>query len=191
MTWYTFFKSVHVITAVIWVGGATIIQAYAFRILGTRDGQRQADFAKDTEVVGMRVFTPASLLLFLAALGMMINLGWSWSQNWVLLGLIAFGLSFVIGVGFLGPESGRLAELIRAHGVEAPIVQARIRRLLVVSRCELVVLLTVVLNMVVKPTSEPGWFWGMLVVMVLGIAAVIATYVRGEQEQPVAVPATE
>jgi hypothetical protein len=122
---------------------------------------------------------------------MMINLGWSWSQNWVILGLIAFGLSFVIGVGFLGPESGRLAELIRAHGVEAPIVQARIRRLLVVSRCELVVLLTVVLNMVVKPTSEPGWFWGMLVVMVLGIAAVIATYVRGEQQQPVAVPATE
>jgi uncharacterized membrane protein len=191
MTWYTFFKSVHVITAVIWVGGATIIQAYAFRILGTRDGKRQADFAKDTEVVGMRVFTPASLLLFLAALGMMINLGWSWSQNWVILGLIAFGLSFVIGVGFLGPESGRLAELIRAHGVEAPIVQARIRRLLVVSRCELVVLLTVVLNMVVKPTSEPGWFWGMLVVMVLGIAAVIATYVRGEQQQPVPVPATE
>lgn len=191
MTWYTFFKSIHVITAVIWVGGATIIQAYAFRILGTRDGKRQADFAKDTEVVGMRVLTPASLLLFLAALGMMINLGWSWSQNWVLLGLIAFGLSLVIGVGFLGPESGRLAELIREHGVEAPIVQARIRRLLVVSRCELVVLLTVVLNMVVKPVGQPGWFWGMLLVMVLGIAAVIATYVRGEQQQPVPAPATD
>ncbi|HEX9378614.1 MAG TPA: hypothetical protein VF872_03390 [Gaiellaceae bacterium] len=46
MTWYTFFKSVHVITAVIWVGGAAMIQAYAFRILRTGDGKRQADFAR-------------------------------------------------------------------------------------------------------------------------------------------------
>jgi hypothetical protein len=32
------------------------------------------------------------------------------------LGLTAFGLSFAIGVGFLGPESGRLAKLIEAEG---------------------------------------------------------------------------
>jgi uncharacterized membrane protein len=191
MTWYTFFKSIHVITAVVWVGGATVIQGYAFRILATRDGKRQADFAKDTEVVGLRVFTPASLLLFLAALGMMINLGWSWGQNWIILGLIAFGLSFVLGVGFLGPESGRLAELIQEHGPESAIVQARIRRLLTVSRCELVVLLTVVVNMVVKPVGQPGWFWGILAVMVLGIATVIAAHLHGEQQQQIAAPATE
>ena len=96
MTWYTFFKSIHVITAVIWVGGAAMIQAYAFRILRTGDGKRQADFAKDTEVVGMRVFIPASLILFLAAIAMMVNLDWSWNQNWVVLGVIAFGLSFAL-----------------------------------------------------------------------------------------------
>jgi uncharacterized membrane protein len=191
MTWYTFFKSVHVITAVIWVGGATIIQGYAFRILGARDGKRQADFAKDTEVIGSRVFIPASPLRFLAAIGMMINLDLPWGQNWIVLGLIAFGLSFLIGVAFLSPESGRLAELIREHGPEAPIVQARIRRLLMVSRCELVVLLTVVLNMVVKPVGQAGWFWSILAVMVLGIAAVIVAYLRGEQQQRVPVPATE
>jgi uncharacterized membrane protein len=49
LTWYSFFKSIHVITAVVWVGGATMIQAYAVRILATGDGKRQADFAKDTE----------------------------------------------------------------------------------------------------------------------------------------------
>ena len=99
MTWYTFFKSVHVITAVIWVGGAAMIQAYAFRILRTGEGTRQADFAKDTEIVGMRVFIPASLILFLAAIGMMVNLDWSWSQNWIVLGVIAFGLCPTKGSG--------------------------------------------------------------------------------------------
>jgi uncharacterized membrane protein len=184
MTWYTFFKSVHVITAVIWVGGAAMIQAYAFRILRTGDGKRQADFAKDTEVIGMRVFVPASLILFLAAIAMMINLDWSWSQNWIILGLIAFGLSFALGAGFIGPESGRIAELIEKQGPSSPAVQARIRRILMISRCELVVLLIVIVDMVVKPVGQNGWFWGLLAVMVLGIAAVLVLYTRGAQQVP-------
>ena len=189
MTWYSFFKSIHVITAVIWVGGAAMIQAYAFRILRTGDGKRQADFAKDTEIVGMRVFIPASLILVIAAVAMMVNLDWSWSQNWIILGLIAFVLSFVLGAGFLGPEGGRIAELIERQGPDSPAVQARIRRILTISRCELIVLLTVIVNMVVKPVGQNGWFWGMLVVMVLGIAAVLAFYAR--TSQPVPAPATE
>jgi uncharacterized membrane protein len=184
MTWYTFFKSIHVIFAVVWVGGATIVQAYAFRILATGDGNRQAQFAKDTEIVGMRTFMPASLILFLAAIGMMVNAHWSWGQNWVVLGLIAFGLSFVIGAGFLGPESGRLAKLIDTDGPESPAAKARIRRILMVSRAELVVLLTVVWNMVVKPAGQGGWFWGSIVVMVVGVAAVVAAYARSEQQVP-------
>ena len=32
MTWYTFFKSLHVVAAAVWVGGAFMIQAFAFRI---------------------------------------------------------------------------------------------------------------------------------------------------------------
>jgi len=189
LTWYTFFKSIHVVTAAIWVGGAAMIQAYAFRILRTGDGKRQADFAKDTEVVGMRVFIPASLILFLAAIGMMVNLHWSWSQNWIVLGLIAFGFSFVLGAGFLGPEGGRIAELIEQQGPDSPAVQARIRRVLTISRCELIVLLTVIVNMVVKPVGQNGWFWGMLVVMVFGIAAVLAFYMRRAQQVPA--PATK
>jgi uncharacterized membrane protein len=189
LTWYTFFKSIHVITAVIWVGGAAMIQAFAFRILRTGDGKRQADFAKDAEVIGMRVFIPASLILFLAAIGMMVNLDWSWSQNWIVLGVIAFGLSFALGAGFIGPESGRIAELIEKQGPDSPAVQARIRRILTISRCELVVLLIVIVNMVVKPVGQNGWFWGLLVVMVVGIAAVLALYMRGAQQVPA--PAAE
>jgi uncharacterized membrane protein len=189
MTWYTFFKSVHVITAAIWVGGAAMIQAYAFRILRTGDGRRQAEFSKDTEVVGMRVFMPSTLILFLAAIAMMVNLDWSWSQNWIVLGVIAFGLSFALGAGFIGPESGRIAELIEKQGPDSPAVQARIRRILTISRCELVVLLIVIVNMVVKPVGQNGWFWGLLAVMVLGIAAVLALYMRGAQQVPA--PAAE
>jgi uncharacterized membrane protein len=176
MTWYTFFKSLHVVAAIIWVGGAFMIQALAFRITRTGDARRQADFAKDTEVVGMRVFIPATWILLLAGIGMMINLDLSWGQNWIVFGLIAFALSFAVGAGFLGPEGGRIAAVIERDGPESPEAQRRIRRILLISRCELVVLATVVVSMVVKPVGNAGWFWGLLAAMVVGIAAVLAAY---------------
>lgn len=189
MTWYTFFKSVHVIAASVWVGGAVMIQALAFRITRTGDARRQADFAKDTEIVGMRLFMPTTWILLLAGIAMMINFDWSWGQNWIVLGLISFALSFAVGAGFLGPEGGRIAETIEREGPASPAAQARIRRILLVSRCELVVLIAVIVNMVVKPTGNVGWFWGLLIAMFAGIAVVVALYRRGGQ--PVAAIATE
>jgi uncharacterized membrane protein len=184
MTWYTFFKSIHVIASVIWVGGAVMIQAFAFRILRTGDARRQAEFAKDSEIIGMRLFIPTTLVLFLAAIGLMANGNWSWGQNWTVLGLIAFALSFVVGAGYLGPEGGRIAEAIEKGGPDSPEAQMRIRRVLAISRVELVVLLTVIVTMVVKPTGNAGWFWGILAVMALGIIAVLVFHLRGEQKVP-------
>jgi uncharacterized membrane protein len=176
MTWYTFFKSLHVVAAAIWVGGAFIIQAYAFRILRSNDARRTADFAKDSEIVSMRVFIPTTWILLLAGIGMMVNLDLSWGQNWIVLGLISWALSFVVGAGFLGPESGRISKIVESEGAESPTAQARIRRILLVSRLELVILLTVIVNMVVKPVGNGGWFWGLLAAMVLGLVAVVAAY---------------
>ena len=190
MTWYTFFKSVHVLAAVIWIGGGVMIQAYAFRILRTGDARRQADFAKDTEVVSMRLFIPAAWIVLLAGIALMINADWAWGQNWIVLGLVAFGLSFVLGAGFLGPESGRIAKVIERDGPESPEAQARIRRILVLSRCELVVLVTVIVNMVVKPSGNAGWFWGMLVAMLAGLALVVVSYRYSSSSTRVAPPAT-
>jgi uncharacterized membrane protein len=176
MTWYTFFKSLHVVTAAIWFGGALMIQAFAFRIIRTNDARRMADFAKDSEVVGMRVFIPATWVLLLAGVGLMLNADLSWGQNWIVLGLIAWAVSFAVGAGFLGPEGGRIAKIIERDGPESPTAQGRIGRILLISRCELVVLLTVIVNMVVKPVGNAGWFWGLLVAMVVGVGAVILAY---------------
>ena len=176
MTWYTFFKSVHVAMAATWFGVSVMIQALALRIMRTGDARRQADFAKDTEVVGMRLLIPTTWLLLLAGVAMMINLDWSWGQNWIVLGLISWALSFAVGAGFLGPESGRIAAVIEREGAESPEAQIRIRRILLISRVELVILLAVIVNMVVKPVGNAGWFWGLLVAMLVAIAAVLATY---------------
>ena len=172
MTWYTFFKSLHVLAAATWVGGALMIQAYAFRIMRSSDARRTAEFAKDTELISMRLFIPATWVLLLAAIGMMVNLHWSWGQNWVVFGLIAWIVSFIVGAGFLGPETGRIGKIIERDGPDSPEAQWRIRRTLLISRAELVVLIAVVVNMVVKPVGNAGWFWGLLAAMAAGLAVV-------------------
>ena len=76
---------------------------------------------------------------------------WEFSQFWISAALTVFLASFIAGAGFLGPESGRLGTLAEERGVADPELQARIRRLLLVSRIELVLLIAVIFDMVVKP----------------------------------------
>jgi hypothetical protein len=72
-------------------------------------------------------------------------------QTWLILGLGGWVFSLIAGAGFLGPESGRIAALATERGPDSPEFEARSRRLLLVSRIELIVLIAIVLDMVVKP----------------------------------------
>ena len=153
LTNYTGFKFVHVLAAVVWVGGACMVQVYALLAVGTKDPVRVAAFAKDTEFVGTRVFLPSALIRLVSGLLTVHESGggWGYGQGWVRFGLVVIAASILVGAGFLGPESGRIARATETGGVGSPEVQARIRRIFLVSRIELVLLIAVVFVMVVKP----------------------------------------
>jgi len=51
------------------------------------------------------------------------------------------------------------------------------------------VLIAVIVNMVVKPAGNAGWFWELIVAMLAGIALVIGLSLRGAK--PEAAPAPE
>src|SRR3954469_2758464 len=111
ITWYTLFKALHVVAAVTWVGGAHFAATLGARAARSGDGRRMAGFAAEMEVVGMRIFMPASLLLILSGVAMMINGSLDWGQLWVDYGLAIWVIAFVLGIGFFAPESGRLKTL--------------------------------------------------------------------------------
>ena len=145
-------KMFHVLAAVIWVGGAAAVQVFAIRTVAASDPHRMAAFAKDAEWVGTRVFTPASLLVLALGIWMVIdNPGIGFGDTWIVLGLGGIIFSALVGSIFLGPESGRIGKLIDAEGADSPEVQRRLKRIFLVSRVELVILLLVVVDMVVRP----------------------------------------
>lgn len=151
MDMYDWLKSIHVLSAVIWVGGAFTLQFLATRIDAAGDQAQMASFASNAEWFGKRIFMPASIIVLISGIWAVDEGGWSFGDFWVLWGLIGIAFSAIVGAAFLGPESGRIGKIVAERGVDDPEAVARRRRIFVVSRIELVILLTIVFVMVTKP----------------------------------------
>jgi uncharacterized membrane protein len=148
---YNWLLAVHILGAVLWVGGSATLQVMASRVRASEDDARMSAFTRDAEWVGQRLFMPASILVLLAGIGLVTEGGWGFSAPWVVIGLVAIIASALTGALFIGPESGRIGRLIQERGPEDSQVQARMARIFTVSRIELVVLVLVVIDMAVKP----------------------------------------
>jgi uncharacterized membrane protein len=154
MTLYDLTKFLHIFAAVVWVGGAITLQLLAIRIERSNDSPRMVQLAHDAEFVGQRVFFPASLLVLLLGIGLVVeNEVVGFTDLWIIFGLVGIAFSALTGSLFLGPESGRVGKLIDAEGAESPEVQRRLKRIFLISRIELVVLTLVVFDMVIRPGS--------------------------------------
>ena len=63
VTTYDWLTAFHVFFAVVWVGGAVMIQIFASLAMRSALPGRIAEFAAEAERIGMRVFMPSSLAL--------------------------------------------------------------------------------------------------------------------------------
>ena len=148
---YEWLLALHILMAVIWVGGGFTGQVLVSRMRNA-DGPRMVKTAADLEWIGTHIFLPASLVLLGAGIGMVLEGQWGFTTPWVLIGLIGFGVTVVTGAAFLGPQTKKVKALVDEKGVEDPGVQAAMARLFVISRVDLAVLMLVVVDMSVKPT---------------------------------------
>jgi uncharacterized membrane protein len=149
---YDWLKSLHVLMAILWVGGAATIQVLAIRTTRANDPERLRTLAGEIEFIGTRIFTPASLLLLILGIWMVIDApAWTFGQFWILAALAMFAFSFVSGAFYLGPQSGKLKKMYEAEGASAPGAPALIGKLFLVSRIELVLMVLIVFDMVIKP----------------------------------------
>jgi len=147
---YTGLKYVHVLAAVIWVGGAVAANIQGTRISRSRDGERLAAFGRDTEWVGTHVYLPASLTVLLFGILTALKGHYSFGQAWILIGIAGVVATSITGSAFLGPELKRISGIIDARGANDAEAIRRTTRLISVARIDLVVLLFVIFAMVTK-----------------------------------------
>jgi uncharacterized membrane protein len=175
MTWYEFLLFFHISMVVIWVGGGTMIQLFALRILKATDPMRMAEFGQDVEFISTRAFIPASLLAVVSGVWLVIDSDfWGFGDDWIVIGLILFAITFLAGALFFGPESGRLGKLAETEGPTSPLVQRKLQRLLALSRADLMLLFLIIFDMATKPEWGDLSLW----VAIAGFAILAGILVR-------------
>jgi uncharacterized membrane protein len=93
---YDWLLLLHILAAMFWLGGITVVGAFAVRILRTREPGATAGFLGSLRVIGPLVLAPAPVIL----LGMgiwMVAKQWDFGQTWVSLGFALFAAAFLIG----------------------------------------------------------------------------------------------
>ncbi len=153
MSLYSVLLFVHILGAVVWIGGGVSLQVLGVRVRASGDPQRMAALATDAEWMGTRLYMPASGVVLLAGIALVFTGSWSFQQLWVALGLVAFAFSFIVGATVVGPIAKKIGDRLATHGPEDSEVQASIQRIFLASRIELAVLIFIVFDMAVKPGS--------------------------------------
>jgi uncharacterized membrane protein len=149
---YQLLLFVHIVCAVIWVGGAVYAQMLAFRVTRSGDPSELPRLALHIEYIGSRVFMPAAVLLFVAGAAMTLQ-AWSFGQTWIAISVALWVLSAVVGAVYLGPRVKRAAELFQAEGPTSQTGRQLIDRLFLVSRLELLWFALIIALMSFKPGS--------------------------------------
>ena len=150
MTTYFILKFLHVLSATIWVGGGFMLQMLLWRArrLGP---EMAASFNQAAEWTSQHVFMPASFATLAFGIATVVVGPWSFSDLWITLGFVGFAVSALNGMAVLGPTAKKMKAVIEERGPNDPVATHMARRLDLFGRIDLVVLIAVVFDMIVKP----------------------------------------
>jgi uncharacterized membrane protein len=177
MTLYELLLFIHVAATIVWIGAGLFSLVLALGYDKDSDEAALLRFAKDQERLAPRLFIPASLVVVLMGIALVMESdAWGFDQLWIVLGLVGFAATFVTGLFMLKPASERLGRDMEAAGGRlTPQLRVDLRKLIVKARVDYVVLTLVVFDMVVKPTGDdPAVLIAMAVVLIAGIAYILA-----------------
>src|SRR5881396_1688472 len=106
---------IHIVSAVIWVGGAFAIQALAILVSRSDDPLELPRLGRNLEIIGSRVFMPAATILFAAGVVMTIQ-KWAFGNTWIAVAIGLWIASALSGALYLGPRAKRVAALFETEG---------------------------------------------------------------------------
>jgi hypothetical protein len=110
-----------------------------------------ARFAGDAQFVGEKILGPISGLLLLMGIALVIKGPWEFSDAFVLIAIAGWVASAALGIFFLGPQGGKLQTALTERGSTDPEALEQVKRVVLVSRLDILILTIVVADMVFKP----------------------------------------
>lgn len=148
MTLLETYKLLHVLAAIVWVGGGILTLVFTWRALGA-DREHRLGLARDTEFLANRVFAPAAMVALLFGILMVLEVdAYEFTDTWIVIGFTGLVLSTILGMAYYPPQSKRLITEITESD---PKAEGRLATIAKVSTIDMAILVTVVWAMVAKP----------------------------------------
>ncbi len=143
---------IHIVAAIAWLGGGLMLTLQAQRARLARNDAEYAEVASSAEFWATRFFVPASLVLLACGFGMIGIAHLGFSKPFLSVGMAGWAISLGITTGYVGPQGGKVHEMLEASGgTVTPEVRQRVGRIVTAARVDLVILFAVVVVMVVQP----------------------------------------
>ena len=149
MDWDPWIKFAHIAGAVTWLGGGLTLSLIALRARGATEMAVLDNFAGTFSFLGLRVFTPAVVVVLVSGIWLVLAHSGDFTQPWIALALAAFAVAFLIGVLFLSRSAMRLERMTKAGDLAAS--RRALDSWLAGYAVVLVVLLFALWDMVFKP----------------------------------------
>lgn len=97
-TLYDWLLFLHVLAAMVWVGGGVLLAVSGARVLRDPDPAAVGRFTGSLRVLGPLVLAPATIAVLGLGIGLVVDSDvWDFGQLWVGLGLAVFAVAFLIG----------------------------------------------------------------------------------------------
>jgi uncharacterized membrane protein len=142
----------HVLSAVIWVGGAITGQLLAMQISRSDDPADLPKYARQIAVLGNRLFLPAAIVIIVTGVVMTLQ-QWSFEQLWIAVAVALWVLSAALGAIYVGPRIAQATKLFDAEGPTSEAGRHKLNQVLLTARLELRSFLVIIGLMVFKPGS--------------------------------------
>lgn len=147
---YDLWQFLHVVSAIVWVGGAAFAVFLSFRLEALHDDPLAGAASRLMESKSVPLFMLASMSTFVT--GLVMAFGWvGFEPLWIKIGLVGVVASLALGFGYFKPKIESLAEMLDNRGPGDPEVRRLVRQTNFVALGELAVFLVVIWAMVTKP----------------------------------------
>jgi uncharacterized membrane protein len=147
---YDWLLFLHIVAAMVWVGGLVALTAFGTYAVRRGDREAVARFVGSLRVVGPFALAPASALVLLLGIWMVIDSSdWDFGQTWVWLSLALLAAAVLVGAVFLS-RSALAAERAVTAGDHARALD-QLRRWSWGVRVILLLLIVATWDMVFKP----------------------------------------
>src|SRR5687768_17758031 len=119
MSYYEVLLFLHIGGAIVWLGSAFLMQMLFYRAKATANFALIEGMSANTAWLAQRIFIPTSLAVLVLGILLTIEGPWGFDMLWIVLALVAYGMTFALGVGVIEREGKKLGAAA-ANGPQHP-----------------------------------------------------------------------